>query len=99
MVRLCSSTATAAGSPTPTVVIGSSLQEPMSSTPRSALCSPKKRRVIRSSLDGLPLETLHVLHRLRAEELLPIRPTRLPPVVGIDQRVVAEPRQIQEHVL
>src|SRR5712692_5331179 len=99
MVRPCNSTATAAGVPMPTVVMESSLHEPMSSIPRSAPCSPKKRRVIRSSLDGFRLEALNILHRLGAQELLPVGPARLPPVVGIDQRVVAEPRQIQEHVL
>src|SRR5713101_7227381 len=99
MVRPCNSTATAAGVPMPTVVMASSLHEPVSSIPRSALCSPKKRRVIRSSLDGLPLKTLHILHCLGPQELLPIGPARLPPVVGIDQRVVAEARQVQEDVL
>src|SRR3989442_1318068 len=99
MVRECNSTATAAGSPTPTVVMESSLHEPTSSTPSIAPCSPKKRRVIRSSLDGLPLKALHILHRLGAQELLPIRSARLAPLVRIDQRVVAEPPQIPQHGL
>src|SRR5438309_6781787 len=103
MVRVLSSTDTPAGVPMPTVVMESCLHEPRSSPPRSAPCSPKKRRVIRSILalwsPSASSEALHILHRLGAQELLPVRPTRLAPVVGIDQRVVAEPRQIHEHVL
>src|SRR6202008_578703 len=67
----------------------------------SARC-PERRGCMRASLAGhwrkTALEPLHVVHRGRPEQRLPIGARRLAAIVGPNQFIVSQRRRVEEKV-